>query len=426
MIYDPAISKLVLFGGTFDFLLADTWVFDGTDWTLINTAHSPAPREDPSMVYDPALGKIVLFGGQGVYDATRGTGYYGDTWLFDGTDWIQVVPEDATGTSAPSRRSLAAAAYDPVNQVVVLQGGQSDTTQDLALDRGDTWKFDGTSWTRIGLDDPTGQSAPSPRQGARMEYDAALGGIILFGGRVNNEAQPTDVNDTWKWDGSSWSQLQPTNFPDGRVDYGYAYDPARQQILLFGGGSNTNSFNSDTWTFGVPAVQLTRVVSRISHGTSGIFDVDLTSGTGIECRTGSTPGAYMVAFTFATRLTSVAGATVASGIGSVDSSTIDPSDAHNYLVNLTGVGNAQRLTISLTSVSDSAGNFSGVVSAQMGLLSGDVNASGRVDAADVSSVRQQTLQAITSSNFRNDLNASGRIDAADVSIARQQTLTSLP
>jgi hypothetical protein len=122
----------------------------------------------------------------------------------------------------------------------------------------------------------------------------------------------------------------------------------------------------------------------------------------------------------------VAGATVASGIGSVDSSTIDPSDAHNYLVNLTGVGNAQRLTISLTSVSDSAGNFSGVVSAQMGLLSGDVNASGRVDAADVSSVRQQTLQAITSSNFRNDLNASGRIDAADVSIARQQTLTSLP
>jgi hypothetical protein len=62
----------------------------------------------------------------------------------------------------------------------------------------------------------------------------------------------------------------------------------------------------------------------------------------------------------------------------------------------------------------------------MGILIGDVNASGRVDAADVSSVRQQTLQAITSSNFRNDINASGRIDAADVSIARQQTLTSLP
>jgi hypothetical protein len=62
----------------------------------------------------------------------------------------------------------------------------------------------------------------------------------------------------------------------------------------------------------------------------------------------------------------------------------------------------------------------------MGVLIGDVNASGRVDAADVSSVRQQTLQNVDGSNFREDINASGRIDAADVSIARQQTLTSLP
>jgi hypothetical protein len=49
-----------------------------------------------------------------------------------------------------------------------------------------------------------------------------------------------------------------------------------------------------------------------------------------------------------------------------------------------------------------------------------------VDAADVSSVRQQTLQTVSTSNFRNDLNASGRIDAADVSIARQDTLHALP
>jgi hypothetical protein len=62
----------------------------------------------------------------------------------------------------------------------------------------------------------------------------------------------------------------------------------------------------------------------------------------------------------------------------------------------------------------------------MGVLVGDVNASGRVDAADVSLVRQQTLQPIDSTNFREDVNTSGRIDAADVSIVRQQTLTSLP
>jgi hypothetical protein len=93
-------------------------------------------------------------------------------------------------------------------------------------------------------------------------------------------------------------------------------------------------------------------------------------------------------------------------------------------VNCTGVPNAQVVTIDLNGVS--AGSGSSNVSVPMGVLLGDVNASHRVDAADVSSVRQQTLQTITTANFRNDINASGRIDAADVSIARQQTLTSIP
>jgi hypothetical protein len=77
-------------------------------------------------------------------------------------------------------------------------------------------------------------------------------------------------------------------------------------------------------------------------------------------------------------------------------------------------------------VTDVVDNYSGAVSIQLGVLLGDVNASRRVDAADVSLIRQQTLQPIDSSNFREDINVSGRIDAADVSIARQQTLTSLP
>ena len=66
------------------------------------------------------------------------------------------------------------------------------------------------------------------------------------------------------------------------------------------------------------------------------------------------------------------------------------------------------------------------MSATFGVLLGDVNGTGRVDAADVSSVRQQTLQTVVATNFREDINESGRIDAADVSVARQQTLTSLP
>ena len=96
------------------------------------------------------------------------------------------------------------------------------------------------------------------------------------------------------------------------------------------------------------------------------------------------------------------------------------------VVNLTGVTNAQKIGVTLANVMDSAGNTAPSVAATMGVLVGDVNASGLVDSGDVFLVRQQTGQTANSSNFREDINASGRIDAADVSVARQQSLTSLP
>jgi sugar lactone lactonase YvrE len=178
----------------------------------------------------------------------------------------------------------------------------------------------------------------------------------------------------------------------------------------------------------VRPVQLNAVTSRKTHGSAGTFDINLPlAGTrGVECRSGGVNGDYTLVFTFSNFLTKVGSASVTSGTGAIVSSNIDANDAHNYIVNLTGVTNAQYLTVGLTNVHDSAGNGSNGISASMGVLIGDVNASGRVDAADVSQVRQQTLQQVDSSNFRDDVNASGRIDAADVSIVRQQTLTSLP
>jgi hypothetical protein len=176
-----------------------------------------------------------------------------------------------------------------------------------------------------------------------------------------------------------------------------------------------------------PPVQLKSVVSRKVHGTAGAFDIDLPlHGGGIECRSGGANGDYQLVFRFANTLTNVSAAKVTSGAGSIISSNIDSADAHNYVVNLTGVNNAQRITVSLNNLTDSAGDSSAGIALSLGVLIADVNGSARVDAADVSAVRQQALQTLTQSNFRDDINLSGRIDAADVSIARQETLTSLP
>jgi hypothetical protein len=184
--------------------------------------------------------------------------------------------------------------------------------------------------------------------------------------------------------------------------------------------------------FTIPVPVPSGVVSRMIHGSAGTFDIDMPlAGTrGIECRSGGATNDYTLVFSFPNNLTSVVGATVTNhnptaGTGTVSSSLIGPNP-NQYTVNLTNVSNVQYLTVTLNGVLDSTGATGDVTGPQVGILVGDVNASARVDAADVSSVRQQTLQTVTTSNFRNDLNASGRIDAADVSVARQQTLTSLP
>ncbi len=201
----------------------------------------------------------------------------------------------------------------------------------------------------------------------------------------------------------------------------YYYVRAVNSVGATGGAlSNEVSFppRSGIW--------LQNVSSRKSHGSTGTFDINLPlDGSGIECRAGD----YTMVFHFGNALSSVAGADAAStgtGTNPTISSKSIGADPHEYIVNLSNVANGQYTSVTLSGVTDSAGNTAGSVTDTMGVLLGDVNASGRVDAADVSSVRQQTLQTVSSSNFREDINTSGRIDAADVSVARQQTLTSLP
>ena len=172
-------------------------------------------------------------------------------------------------------------------------------------------------------------------------------------------------------------------------------------------------------------------VSRFIHGAAGTFDINLpVFGTrGIECRYGGSNGSYTVVFTFGNPLTSVGSVSAsATGGGPAPGATgvIDNSDAHRYVVNLTNVPNAQYTTVALTNVMDSDANFSAALSTQMGVLVGDVDASGRVDSTDVFDIRQDSLQTTNSTNFREDIDASGRIDSNDVFVTRQNSLTSLP
>jgi hypothetical protein len=94
-------------------------------------------------------------------------------------------------------------------------------------------------------------------------------------------------------------------------------------------------------------------------------------------------------------------------------------------VNLTGVPNAQYITVTLNGVVNATGAI-GNVSGTMGVLIGDVNFTGGVDGNDVAAVQSHTRQSVNDTNFQYDVNATGAIDGNDVAITQGHTRTSLP
>ena len=143
-----------------------------------------------------------------------------------------------------------------------------------------------------------------------------------------------------------------------------------------------------------------------------------------ECRSGGTNGDYTLIFKFANPLTSVGGASVANGTGTVKSSAIG-TDAHQYVVNLTGVANAQTLTVNLSNVADSSGNFSGMVSTSLGVLIGDTNGNRVVNSSDIAQTQSQAGQTVNSINFREDVTGNGLINSSDIGLVQSKSGTAL-
>ncbi len=174
-----------------------------------------------------------------------------------------------------------------------------------------------------------------------------------------------------------------------------------------------------------PPVPVTSIVSRKVHGGAGPFEINLLSGSpAIECRSGGAIGNHTIVFKFANPVTSVGTAGI-TGTGRVSSSAIG-TDPHEYLVSLTGITNAQVVSVSLTNVTDSASNRSDTITASMGILLGDTTGNGSVNATDVSQTKAKSGQAVSASNFRTDVTVSNSINSSDVSIIKSKSGTALP
>ena len=130
-------------------------------------------------------------------------------------------------------------AYDAATSNIVLFGGV-----DGRAIAGDTWTWDGTTWT---MQAPAVH--PPNSSAASMAYDAATRTVVLFGGANNSRGE---LDSTWTWDGSTWAKQNPAAHPSARASAAMAYDAATGNVVLFGGvgvAGDSVPFG-DTWIWG--------------------------------------------------------------------------------------------------------------------------------------------------------------------------------
>lgn len=183
--------------------------------------------------------------------------------------WTLQTPE----TSPPARYGAALAA--DANSDVILFGGNGAT---LTLD--DTWVWDGEGWTE------TAMAAQPPRRSGAVAALDANGDLVLFGGIDPSSLPPAFLDDTWRWDGSMWTEASPATSPSARYGAGLAVD-ANGKLVLFGGQDESGNladtwlWDGETWTEASPT---TSPPARVNFGMAA------TAGGQVILFGGSTPG----------------------------------------------------------------------------------------------------------------------------------------
>jgi hypothetical protein len=325
MAYDAKNRETVMFGGESAFDAAtshtydsdETWIWSGANWTQIFPVNHPTERTAHAMVYDSLRSRIVLFGGRHAKTTLEGDiSLFNDTWVWNGTNWSQI-----NTPSAPDPRQLFGMAYDAVRDRVVLYGGTRRAADGETLEAVyDTWEFDGTTWTKVldtgepkvgfpqlafdlkrnqmilvGVDSTlatlmyaydsaahvwnklTPEKLPGCVNDAVMTYRSAIDRIVLAGGVCS--LATSVIDSTWEWNGANWTELNVVN-PARATAQGIAYDIHRDAVVMFGG---INAFDtvprSSLNVFRDYSYQFPQDITRPSPRSLASFGTDTANNT---------------------------------------------------------------------------------------------------------------------------------------------------
>lgn len=244
MVYDSKRHRCVLFGGqTYTnsqfYIALDTWEWNGTNWAQINTSNAPAwvYADQFSSCYDSVRGQTLIFGG------IDNTGRLHELWAYDGTNWTHLLQP------GPIAGGATLMAFDSWRNVAVLLGARSQLASTPYPDSGAVWEWNGTQWQER---EQSGQIYGGANRTDMMTFDSFRGESVVYGdvfGRVDGQFAddiypfPDGYRLIWRWNGQQWQADPPT--PTSGISnlqiYGTLnFDSFRNSMLLFGGVDDGN------------------------------------------------------------------------------------------------------------------------------------------------------------------------------------------
>jgi len=228
----------------------ELWAWDGQVWSLLAAdANGPTWRNWAAIAYDTDRDVLIIHGG-----LQNSNQRFDETWEWDSRTWKEFTGE------GPGAREGSLMTYDSARKKTVLFGG----AEGMEI-KGDTWDWDGRTWTKVS------ETGPAPRFPGSMVYSPAQQQVLMYSGHFAAVSGDfINYDDLWAWDGTSWTEvLQEGSTPGHRTHTAMVFDPQKDDILLFGGGSGT--FMNDIWAWdgsGWANVPSTGMPGRSGHSVA--------------------------------------------------------------------------------------------------------------------------------------------------------------
>jgi len=151
--------------------------------------------------------------------------------------WNQMNP-----TVQPAARTAAGMACNPTTNTLMLFGGVGGTGTGTLFN--DTWLYDGANWFQT----PT-PTSPAAKFYMDIVCDRSRGVFVMYGGNATYTSP--GVDQTWEFDGSTWTQRFPAANPGNLGLHAMVFDSVRNVVVLYGGmpGGNPIVDSNRTWEY---------------------------------------------------------------------------------------------------------------------------------------------------------------------------------